>query len=332
MLQLSRFVLPAVVAAVGAIVATATVAEVRLKTVTALPKSVIFAKSCIDGFFDKVNKEGKGQVQIQYMGGPEVTPPPEQPVALRNGVFDVLCAPVGYFPGIFPEADALFGSNLTPMEARANGGLAALSKIAEKKLNARILAWGEGGIGAVIYLRSEPKRTPAGGIDLAGLKVRAAPAYREILAAFGATNVMIQAPEVHTALERGVVDGVVWPAIGVADLGWQKFLKVRIAPDFNQVDQVVMINLDKWKSLSDAQRSLLDRVAIAYERESYEFFQKDQKEQARKLEQQGMKTIALEGEARRSFLKTAHEAPWERLKKRDPASYDALRPHFYKSN
>lgn len=332
MLKLVRTRLPAILAAMCAMIATTTVAEERLKTVTALPKSVIFAKSCIDGFFDKVNKEGKGQVQIQYMGGPEVTPPPEQPVALRNGVFDVLCAPVGYFPGIFPEADALFGSNLTPMEVRANGGLAALSRIAEKKLNAHILAWGEGGIGAVIYLRNEPKRTPAGGVDLGGLKVRAAPAYREILAAFGATNVMIQAPEVHTALERGVVDGVVWPAIGVADLGWPKFLKFRIAPDFNQVDQVVMINIKKWNSLSAAQRNLLDRVAIAYERDSYEYFQKDQRDQARQLEQLGMKTIELTGEARQSFLKTAHEAPWERLKKRDQASYDTLRPHFYKPN
>ena len=95
--------------------------EVVLKAVTAFPASLDFAQS-FQRFVAKANEMGKGVVQIQYMGGPEVVPPPQQAQAVRRGVIDMQYGPGTYYLGDMPEVDAWVGSTVSAMEARKNGG------------------------------------------------------------------------------------------------------------------------------------------------------------------------------------------------------------------
>src|SRR4029453_6497721 len=65
-----------------------------------------------------------------------------------------------------------------------------------------------------------------------------------------------------TGVERGGVDGYGWPVTGIFDLGWDKVTKFRMEPAFYSVEVNVLVNLDVWKGLNDAQRKVLNDAAL----------------------------------------------------------------------
>ena len=108
-----------------------------------------------------------------------------------------------------------------------------------------------------IYLNKKPDK-----LDFTGLKIRVTPVYKDIVEALGGTAITTAPGEVYTALERGVVDGYGWPVSGIFDLGWDKVTKFRLEPAFYSVEVNVLVNLDTWKSLTDAQRKVLNDAAF----------------------------------------------------------------------
>ncbi|MGI9333500.1 MAG: TRAP transporter substrate-binding protein DctP, partial [Gammaproteobacteria bacterium] len=183
-------------------------AEDSVRAVAAFPKSVLFTKSFLR-YVDKVNAGGKGIVQIQFAGGPEVIKGLDQGDAVRRGAIEMAYVPGSYYPGVVPETDALVGSNMTPMEQRSSGGTALFNEIHQKKLNAYYLGHIDGGVVFHIYMIDKPALKADGRLDLAGVKLRGAPIYREFFTDYlGATYVQVRVPEVYTALERGTVDGL----------------------------------------------------------------------------------------------------------------------------
>jgi len=302
--------------------------EVTLRGLSFLPKQLSFTKSFLT-FIDMVNKEGKGSVQIRYIGGPEVTKQPLMGQALKNGVVDVLSAPPGIYLNLFPEGDAIFGATTTPPEHRANGGIDLLNKIMIKKMGARILAHADGGFGFHLYLRNKPKMTADGMVDLSGLKLRTSPAWRPFIQFLGANVVVIRPPEVYTSLERGVVDGTGWPIVGLRQFKWDKFVKYRIDPEFMKVDIVVAINERKFQSLNPATRKLLQDVALKYEKSSFEETKTLTAAEKKAMADGGMEVVELKGAARKKYLDAAYRIPWERLQSRDPSNVAALKAKFY---
>lgn len=304
-------------------------AEDVLRAVYAFPKPLDFSQSFLR-WVEKANAAGKGVVRIDVAGGPEVIPANEQGDAVRRGVIDLQYGPATYYLGAFPEADALVGSSRTPMETRANGGLELLGQKLRERMNAHLLGHFDAGISFYIWLTREPMRTADGGVDLSGLKIRAAPIYREFFQKVGVTPVAVPVPEVYTALERGVVDGLGFPLVGVRDLSWTKFAKWRIDPSFFQTDLLTIVNLDRWNALSEAARQILQASAIAYEAESYQYFQEYQKDLDRKVrEEDGVTVVELEGQAGEAYRRLAFATAWERLAAKAPDSAAALRPLFY---
>ena len=227
--------------------------EEVLGAVTAFPETIDFTRSFLR-FVDHVNDAGAGVVRIRVVGGPEAIPQREQPDAVRRGVVDMHYGPASYYLGLVPEGDALVGSNLTPMETRANGGLDLLSAIYREKLGVHILGHFDGGVGFNIYLRNAPKRTPDGGIDLNGVTIRSQPIYREFFRSLGARTISVPLSDAYTAYERGTVDGTGWVQINVTDLGWDRFLRYRIDPPFFQSELLAIVNDDRWRSLSAGAR------------------------------------------------------------------------------
>ena len=59
-----------------------------------------------------------------------------------------------------------------------------------------------------------------------------------------------------------MVDGYGWPVTGIFDLGWEKVTKFRLEPAFYSVEVNVLVNLDVWKGLTDAQRKVLNDAAL----------------------------------------------------------------------
>jgi TRAP-type transport system periplasmic protein len=307
-------------------------AQEALRALSMQPTAVTYTQSFLK-FIDKVNAAGQGVVQIEFVGGPEAIPTFDQPEAVRAGVIDMIYGPGSYYPGIVPETDALVGSNVTPMEKRANGGIDLLNQIHQEKMNVYYLGHPDGGIQFHVYMTQEPQLKDDGLPDMSGIKLRGAPIYREFFTDYlGATFVQVNVPEVYTALERGTVDGLGWPSIGVMDLSWDNFLKYRIDPGYFQTDLSILVNLDKWNALSDEAKRILQDTATAWEEESYEQLQALRAEEDAEMRKRGMQVVELPPAAAEAYLNAAYEEAWNRLKERDPTHYEALRAKFFQED
>src|SRR5437588_2427792 len=100
-----------VLAALLALAATAatnlaTAQEVTLKAVTSFAEKTQFSKN-FERFIDKVNADGKGVIQINYIGGPRAMPPFEAGNAVRTKVIDIANVTGAFYTNLMPEADAL---------------------------------------------------------------------------------------------------------------------------------------------------------------------------------------------------------------------------------
>jgi TRAP-type C4-dicarboxylate transport system substrate-binding protein len=333
--KLQSFRTPALAAALAAALVAlpghSAAQQATLKVVSFVPKTVGYSLTFQRLFVDKVNGDPKSPIKIDFAGGPEVTPPAQLGNAVKSGVIDMQLGPPGLWLNLVPEGDAVFGGNLKPAEVRANGGMDLLNQIFAKKLNSTILAHAAGGFGFHIYFKNEPKLTPDGNLDLRGVKVRVAPAWRDFVTGLGGTGIVIPVPEVYTALERGTVDATGWPINGLSDLGWSKFLKFRADPQFMQTDVMLIVNNDAFNKLNAAQKDYLLKAGLDYEKSSYEAEAAVTKAEDAKLRAAGMTVIELKGEGRKKYLAAAFEIPWKRLKERDPTHYDALRAKFYRA-
>ena len=211
----------------------------------------------------------------------------------------------------------MMATNLGVDEYRANGAFAALEPNWEKKLNAKILAVGETSAQFYLYLTKKPNLRPDGVIDIKGWKIRTTGAYRPLVGALGATPVQItNAGEVYTALERGVVDGFGWPTVGLASQKLAKLVKYRIDPPFYHLANVVLINLDKWNSLSKPAQDILLKVAAEYEKDSLDNMNQGAKADDAAIKKAGVQVFTMPPAGAKKYLQIAYEAMWKRATSR----------------
>ncbi|MEO0363646.1 MAG: TRAP transporter substrate-binding protein DctP, partial [Pseudomonadota bacterium] len=255
--------LTAGLAALGVLFGSAAAAEDVVRAVHAFPTTLIYTKSFLS-FVDKVNEAGKGVVQIEVIGGPEAIGMFQQPDAVRDGVVDMVYTPGSFYGGTVPEKDAMVASNLTAVEARANGGTDLMNEIHQEKMGVYYLGWFDSGVTYNLWTRNEPEFDENGDLKVEGLKLRGNAVYNAFFTNYlGAQVIDLPTGEVYSALERGVVDATGWTQIGLIDLKWNEFLNYRIEPNFFSTDLGVIVNLDKWNSLSDEAKTILQDAAIA---------------------------------------------------------------------
>ena len=305
-------------------------AETTLKAVTVFPRPNVLNGPFFD-WMKIVNVKGKGLVQIQYIGGPETIPVLEQLGAMQRGVTTVFYGSASNFDGQVPETGALNASNKTAAELRRDGGQDILNKAFNSKANGEYLAWFGTGYTFHIYLMNEPRRTESGGADLRGLKIRGASIYRPFYDTQGATTVVVQVPEIYSALERGVIDGVGFPTVGMEGLGWEKLLKYRVQPGFWQGDMSIIINADTWKQLDPKARDLLRQTAIEAETAAYKFFLAESAKQEHMLRAAGVKEVDQSPADSKRYSSAAFNSLWSQLERRlSKDEVSKLRKVFYK--
>src|SRR3972149_6962680 len=95
--------------------------EVTLRAVTAFAEKTAYSRG-FEKFIDRVNAEGKGVIQINYIGGPKAMPPFEVGNALKGGVVDIANVTGAFYTNLMPEADAWKLTENPMSEIRKNGG------------------------------------------------------------------------------------------------------------------------------------------------------------------------------------------------------------------
>lgn len=298
-------------AAVALVPATASAQETTLKLVSAFPETSTYVKH-LAPWIQRFNAEGKGVLQINFIGGPKAIPTFEVGTSVKNGVVEMAMSTGAFYTNLMPEADALKLAQVTAAEQRTNGAFDYINKIWGQKANMRYLARMLEDTPFHLYLNKKIDKP-----DLSGLKVRVTPVYRDFFSSMGATLMQTAPGEVYTALERGVVDGYGWPIQGIFDFNWHEKTKYRVDPGFYNAEVSVIMNLDAYRKLSVAQRAYVERQAIALESLNG-VWKKLNDEDIRRQAQAGIQTITFDPATAKAYYERAYEVGWASIVKASP--------------
>lgn len=294
-------------------------AEVRLKAASFLPARAINAKPFYR-WVGEVNKQCAGKVQISVVG-PAAIQTLEQWNAVRSGVVDMHYGPANYYKGVMPEADVNLLATNTAADQRKNGAWKMFNELHNQKMKSWYLTVIHAGGSFYIWTT---KPAPKGSFK--GFRLRSVPIYDEFFRSLGASPVRMSPTEVFTALERNTVDGYGWPLWGVADFGWHKHTKFQYGPGFFTVAVNILINLEKWKSLSDEQRQCLNQMALWLEKEQLKWIDAENEKQRAIIKKAGIKYVDLGP----GFSKKATDIHWASLEKINPEFIKKIRPLLLK--
>ncbi|MFH2128644.1 MAG: TRAP transporter substrate-binding protein DctP [Pseudomonadota bacterium] len=211
-------------------------------------------------FIKLVEEKSGGRLKISWLGGPEVVKTFDQAEALRRGSVDMLL----YNPfSFFKPLGAIFMcrglSQIPAWQERQTGAFDLWVKVFREKVNAEYL----GSLNSLVPFRLFLNKKITGVDGLKGLKIRVAPLYMPWMKALGAKPITIPPMEIYTAMQRGVVDGFVWPAYAIPGLGWHEVTKYMVIPGAFQIEPATIVNLNKFNSLpKDLQKVLKDVTEI----------------------------------------------------------------------
>ncbi len=295
---------------------------ITLKAVTGWPKTSSENKS----FFmfnelveQMVARKYPGELKINYIGGPEAVKSTDQVQACQRGMVDMVYTTSAYYVSVLPEVDAYKLSEFTPMEERAGGALKYMNDLHEKK---GLYLLGRLGLGERFHLYL---KKPIQSADLKGLNIRVSPMYLQIIKGLGGNPVVIPPTEVYPALERNVVDGFCWPAVGIRDWGWHKQIKYIVEPGFYQVPNPVVLNLNAWNKLPRKFKDLLTEAAMEAEKKAIAYFEELAKQERPILIKEGLQVIDLPAQEKQKFLKVGHDEGWNDIIQKNPKTGPELK-------
>ena len=331
-LTFGSFAAAGVAAITAAAIALPANAATELKVSTALGQKHDQSTAFFETFLKKM-KEDEGEVKLNYIGGPEVTPNRKQGSAMKRGLIDIIMSPTTYYSNLQPEAKLTGISNVPPQEWRKNGGFEIFADAWAKRMNGIILGWGNFYTTEQfsIWLVDEPKLSKKTGIDLVGKKMRSTALYSPFYKEMGAIPKTISPSEVYTALERGVVSGLAWPEGGVAFRGWQRYIKYRIFPGFFRSTTMATMNKDKFESLSKKAQAQLLAAGLHYENESGAILKEKARIDNEKIRKAGVQDYHLKGEYAKAYIKTILDSSWaDAAKRKYTVPFEVLKSKMYK--
>src|SRR5258706_14962895 len=115
------------IALAAAAPALAQAQEVTLKLVSAFPENQFYVKRTIDWIAD-FNKDGKGVLQINFIGGPKAIPTFEGGKAGQSGVGDPRFSTRALYTKLMPQAGNLKPSGNSAARQRKNRGVGPSNK------------------------------------------------------------------------------------------------------------------------------------------------------------------------------------------------------------
>jgi TRAP-type C4-dicarboxylate transport system substrate-binding protein len=292
--------------------------KITIKAVSAWPKNAVEVANDYLPFIEAANarlaEKYPGELEIKYMGGPEVIPSKDQPEALRMGTIHMLFGTPAYYNGIAPAANAGKLSKLNSAEEKKVGADAIFDQIHRDKLNAAYL----GRLGSEVEFQLytlKPVKTLS---DLKGLRIRTSTMYLDFLKALETAPVAIKPGDVYQALERGVVDGVMWPLYSVRPWGWQEVLKYVVGPSFYKVAHPILMNAKRWDATPAHLQEELTAVLVEEAQRVDAASLAHMKEERKLLEEAGLEFVAFSTGDTEKYLDMAYRAGWAGQMKFEP--------------
>ena len=273
----------------GALVAAlpaAVSAQTELRLINSFDARQSATRLIVVPYVERVKQASNGKINIT-INGPEVVAPGAQLQPTQTGVFDLMYTTQVYHAGASSTGIAAYAIKPDPKGWRENGLMDLFDKDYQR-FNLKLLAlvFGEGPNTGAYQAVMKRALGPAG--DLAGLKMRGTKTYEPFILNLGGVVVQMAGGDIYSALERGVVDGAMWPVGGAIDFKWYEVAKYMTRPTFGKSSYTLTMNMDKFKALSAADRAILVEEAKKAEYLGMEAMDKQMQEDIKTMNGLGM--------------------------------------------
>jgi len=263
-------------------------------------------------FIKKVSEYSGGAMTIKF-SGPEAVPAMDQPAAVQRGTFDMASILSMFSDSLVEGCGAIGRAEYNPMQLRAkakeDGAYKyyedAFAKVGIKYLGASVSS--EPQVQTVIYLGKEV----ASLADLKGLKI-ASPggSNRAFIDSLGATTIPVDFTDYFTSMERGTVDGYNIGIPGVEDFGLIPVTKFMLDEPFSSCGGMMLMNLDKWNSLTEKQKAVITQAMVNTEIDGAVHFTKTVEKVKADLEAAGVKILHLNPDEAKTFYTAYRDTMW----------------------
>ena len=281
MLNIVRILLACVI---GLTIWTVPAMAKNLSMLSSFPETLIFSREIAVPFVKKVQELSGDSIKVKVVG-PEAVGPFEQLQPVQAGAFDLLFTHPNYHIGTIGIGESIEGINSDPVKRRKLGLFDFIDK-QYQRMGLKLLALPSTGTkGVRIFLKKPVTSDPS----FKGRVIRSAPAGQPMVKALGGSPVTMPGGQVYTALQRGAIDGVIWPQLGAKDLKWYEVSDYYIDPAFGTVGFIFLMNLKSWNSLTPEQQKNLAAAGESLELECISRFDAMIGAEYKFLREKGMK-------------------------------------------
>ena len=298
-------------------------AKRKLRYITLINRNTVWGK-CYDFLADEVDKMSGGELKIEYAGGSEVISGLDAPEAVAKGVFDMSHSANSFFAGAMPSSISLASGTASIEHLRATGVLDGYADILMKKRGVMLLGIPMSGVGYVLQVRFRPT-------DLStfkGKKIRSVPLYDPILEALGATAVTVAPAEAYTSMERGLVDGLGWPDLGLLELKFYEHAKFIMSPTFYQLRTCHLVNPNSFKRLPKELQDILIKASRSADKIGEKWCKETRDAEHAVMKKHGLEIVQLPPDDAKRFVELTEEKLWAKILKQSPENGARLKKLF----
>lgn len=299
--------------------------KIVLKAVSAWPRDTALSadfKVLVDTVHKKVAEQYPGQLEIDWIGGPETISSKDQGEAVMKGIVDISHNAANYVESIVPLGAALmYHDPITTREEYKRGLTDYWNKKYQEGMNC--VFWGTLGRKEPFNIFVNKNVTKP---DFTGLTFRAPPGVLgDLIKAFGGAPVSMPPTDAYTALERGTVDGFMMPYCCIADFGLHEVTKYVIQPGFYSITLQDYINLDTWNKLPKHLQDLLRDAILEAGDTVWDISLERERRLTQKYRDEGMKEITFSPADTKRYVDTAYRVGWEGITKKYPQEVPQLK-------
>ena len=146
------------------------------------------------------------------------------------------------------------------------------------------------------------------------VRVPAMKEYEALANAFGYQPVPLPFSEFFTAAQTGMVEGMFGPGAESYYSNFKEIVKTFIVCNEHFECWPLMVNLDLYNELSEADRAVLDKAAAEFEERRWAVAEQETGEVLKKLEALGVQIVHLTPEQQAHFAEVGRKACWPVMK------------------
>jgi len=283
---------------------------IEWKVLSAWAQGYVHRENYAVPFINLVNERAKGELVLRITGGPESWPMNDQVAAVRDNVFQAGGSVGAYTTNYVVEGQALQFIS-APMDKVRDSGLWDLAQKAFAKQNIRLIGAILPGTPFLTFTKKPVRKLT----DFRGLIMREPSGF---FSAFGASCVNTAVPEIYTALQQGVIDGLSFPVDAFVQMKWYEQTKYIIFPGFGDLFLILIANLDAWNVLPNHLKELVSNAALEIEKRQTSYFRSTYEKAVQDVANAGLEKIYLSETEGKKFQDAFLSASFDMVLKKSP--------------